>query len=53
MEEETCPGKTGSTGVDMLIPGMTAVADANGWLNVLTGDGVGTGVAAGVEGLEP
>lgn len=53
MEEETCPGKTGRTGVDMFIPEMSGVAGANGWLIALTGDGVGAGVAAGVEGLEP
>jgi len=53
MEEETWPGKTGRAGVEMFIPEMSGVAGANGWLIALTGDGVGTGVAAGVEGLEP
>lgn len=53
MEEDTCPGKTGRTGLDMLIPGMSGVAGANEWLIALTGDGVGMGVAADVEGLEP
>lgn len=36
-----------------LIPGPVAAADADGWFTALTGDTAGTGVTAGVEGLEP
>lgn len=37
----------------MFIPETVAVADADGWFTALTGEAVGMGVAAGVEGLEP
>lgn len=53
MAAETCPGNTGRTVLGMFIPETVAAADADGWFTVLTGDAVGTGVAAGVEGLEP
>lgn len=45
----TCPGKTGRTGVDMLIPGMVGEASVDEWLIALTDGGVGTGEAAGLE----
>lgn len=48
---ETCPGNTGRTVFSRLSPG--AAADAGGWPAALTGDTVGTGVAAGVAGLDP
>lgn len=48
-EEITCPEKAGRTGVDMLIPGMVGDASADEWLIALTDDGVGAGVAAGLE----
>lgn len=50
---ETCPGNTGRTVFAKFIPGRLAVADADGWVPALMGEAVGTGVAAGVEGLEP
>lgn len=50
--EETCPGNTGRPVLGMFIPDPEAADDADGWF-VLTGDAAGTGVAAGVEGLEP
>lgn len=53
MAEETCPGNTGRTAFGTFIPATVAAADADGWFTALTGDAVGTGVAAGVEGLEP
>lgn len=53
MAAETCPGNTGRTVLGMFIPEPVAAAEADGWFTVLTGDAVGTGVAAGVEGLEP
>lgn len=53
MAEETCPGNTGRTVFAMFRPEAVAVTDADGWFPALTGDAVGTGVAAGVEGLEP
>jgi hypothetical protein len=51
--EETWPGNTGRTALDMFSPETVAAADADGWFTALTGDAVGMGVAAGVEGLEP
>lgn len=48
-EEMTCPGKTGRTGVDMLIPGMDGDASVDEWLIALTDGGVGAEVAAGLE----
>lgn len=53
MAEETCPGNTGRTVFAMFSPDTVAVTDADGWFTAFTGDAVGMGVAAGVEGLEP
>lgn len=49
MEEITCPGKTGKAGLDTLIPGTAGDGSADEWLIALTDDGVGAGVAAGLE----
>lgn len=51
--EETCPGNTGRTVLSRLSPDPGVAADAGGWPAALTGDTVGTGVAAGVAGLDP
>lgn len=46
-------GNTDRAVLGALIPAPVAAADADGWFTALAGDTAGTGVAAGVEGLEP
>lgn len=50
-------GNTARAVLVALIPAPEAAADTDGWLDgwftALAGDTAGTGVAAGVEGLEP
>lgn len=46
-------GNTDRAALGALIPAPVAAADTEGWFTALTGDTAGTGVTAGVEGLEP
>lgn len=46
-------GNTARAVLVALIPAPEAAADTDGWFTALAGDTAGTGVAAGVEGLEP